>query len=344
MRKNIGKYICFILGIIGIILLITLISIKISSVNAKTSEKNIKDKIKDEIAYLDSNLIEIMNKLNNIEVIKYKIYTKEINDSSSQEDSSNQGGSSSQDSSSSQNQSSNQGSSSQQSNSSNQNSSNNQGSSSSENNSSSQSSELGENSSSNANETKNSQVVSSLIPNATLEQNNDNVDWTEISFLLENIYSTMPTIKLDLQKQGISEDLISSFSVSIDGAIQSIKNKDKTNALVNLFNSYINLPKYIESIGGDEYTINLYNTKANILNALVLASVGNKWDNILTNIQNAKSNFALIVSSDNGDENRKNQLQKTQILIDDLERMAKINDKEIFFIGYKNVMQDLQML
>ena len=38
MRKNIGKYIAIILGIICIILLITLIYIKVSSVNAKSNE------------------------------------------------------------------------------------------------------------------------------------------------------------------------------------------------------------------------------------------------------------------------------------------------------------------
>ncbi len=284
MKKNIGKYIGIILGIICIILAITLIYIKVSSVNAKTDEKDLKNKVKDEISFFESNIIEIMNKLNNIEIIKYKVYTKEVNDPKSED---NKKGGSSQ---------------------------------------------------------NNTTTVSELVPNTTLEQNSQDPDWTQISFLVENMYSSWPTANLDFQRQGISQESITSFSLSMDGVIQSIKNKDKNNALVNLFNMYINIPRYLSSINADNFALNVCNTKLNILNAYVLAVTGDRWNDITTCITNAKGYFSSIISADESDEKRKNALQKTYVIIEDLERMSGLQDKEIFFMGYKNVMQELETL
>ena len=165
-----------------------------------------------------------------------------------------------------------------------------------------------------------------------------------MSFAFENLYSTWPTINLDLQKQGIANELITSFSLSMDGAVQSIKNKEKENTLINLYNMYLNLPKYLSSINTDNYTLNLYYTKLNILNAYVLVSTGDRWNDITSYVSEAKSNFSSIVSASDKNEEEKSALQKTYVIIENLERISQINDKDIFYMGYKNVMQELENL
>ncbi len=316
MKKNIGKYIAIILGIICVILMITLIYIKVSSVNAQSSDKDLKGKISEEISYIDSNIIDIMNQLNNIYLTKYKVYTKEVNDPSSESSSSN-------------NQQSSQGS--------------NQGSSQEQGSSSQSSQSSGESQSQGGNQT-NTTTVSDLVPNTTLESPSTEVDWTKISFAFENLYSAWPTINLDLQKQGIANELINSFSLSMDGAVQAIKNKEKENTLINLYNMYINLPKYLSSINVDNYTLNLYYTKLNILNAYVLVSTGDRWNDVTSCISEAKSNFSAIVSSSDRSEEQKSALQKTYVIIENLERISQISDRDIFYMGYKNVMQELENL
>lgn len=303
MKKEYGKYIAILLGIICIILIITLISIKLSNVNAQSEGMNLKQKISAEISYIDSNIIEIMNKLNNIDVVKYKVYTKEINESQNSSKDSTQ-------------QSEN---------------SENEGSGGEEKGDSSQS----QNSS---NETQSQTTVSELVPNEILTQNDQEPDWEQISFLMEKIYSTWPTINLDLQNQGITNDLISNFALSMDGVVQSIQNKDKDNTLINLFNMYINIPKYSSIINEDDNKQNLYNTKLNILNAYVIASTSDKWSDVTTSITSAKDYFSKIVSN----ENNKTSLQKCYVIIEDLERISQINDINIFYMGYKNVMQELE--
>lgn len=329
MKKEIGKYIAIFLGIVCIMLAIALFYIKISSVNAQTADNDLKEKIEEEISFLDSNITDVMNKINNITVIKYKVYTRKINDKDSSSQSSS-GGSSEESQGGSQSQSGQEG--------------GQEGGSSSqgqEQGSSNQSSSQGQGESQTQN---NSTTVSELVPDTTLENNNQETDWKEISYSVEKIYSTWPTINLDFQKQGISTEIINSFSLSMDGVIQSIKNKDKKNTLINLFNMYINIPKYASSITSDNNKLNLYNTKLNILNAYTLVSTDDNWNNAIASITSAKSYFSSIISSENSNEDKKNSLQKTYVLIEDLERIAQINDKDIFYMGYKNIMQALETM
>ena len=329
MKKEIGKYIAIFLGIVCIMLAIALFYIKISSVNAQTADNDLKEKIEEEISFLDSNITDVMNKINNITVIKYKVYTRKINDKDSSSQSSS-GGSSKESQDGSQSQSGQEG--------------GQEGGSSSqgqEQGSSNQSSSQGQGESQTQN---NSTTVSELVPDTTLENNNQETDWKEISYSVEKIYSTWPTINLDFQKQGISTEIINSFSLSMDGVIQSIKNKDKKNTLINLFNMYINIPKYASSITSDNNKLNLYNTKLNILNAYTLVSTDDNWNNAIASITSAKSYFSSIISSENSNEDKKNSLQKTYVLIEDLERIAQINDKDIFYMGYKNIMQALETM
>ena len=186
-------------------------------------------------------------------------------------------------------------------------------------------------------------TVSELIPN-TILSNNGETDWTELAYLLENIYSTWPTISMDLKEKGISSEMIEGFSVSMNGAIQSLKNQDKNNTLINLYNMYINLPRYITAVSNDVNKINLYNTKANVLNAYVLVATTDKWNDITNSIADAKNSFNTILTSNNYNKNEKMSLQKTYVIMEDLERASKLNDGDIFLIGYKNLVQQLQTM
>ncbi len=329
MKKETGKYLAILLGIICLILAIILICVKVMAASDKSSEKDLNNKIEEEIRYLDSNLIKLMNKLNNITVINYKVYTKEINEPNS----SSEGGESGKGNSSSSMQEGNSSS----------------GSSSDSQQQSGEGSGQGggsqsQNGSSSSTGSSESIAISELIPNTILSSNNDEPDWVELAYLLENIYSTWPTINLDLQQKGISNEMIEGFSLSMNGAIQSLKNQDKNNTLINLYNMYINLPRYIMAITNDAKKINLYNTKANILNAYVLVATTDKWNDITSSIIEAKNSFNSILTSENDDKNEKINMQKTYVIMEDLERASKLNDKDIFLIGYKNIIQQLETM
>lgn len=323
MKKEIGKYIAIFLGIVCIILITVLIYIKSTNVSSDTASKNLKSKTLEEIRYLDSNIIEVMNRVNNITVINYKVYTREVNEKT------NSG--TNKPSSSQLKQSSNM--------------EQQKGKSSSGSSSDSKSDDSDENSSNNAGEeTSNTRskttTVSDLVPNVTLNNNTNDINWDEISFTIENIFGTWPTINLDMQENGISNDDINNFSASLNGVIQSVKNRDKNNTLINLYNMYTIIPRILSNVTDDNNIINMYNTKLCILNSYVLATTGDNWNEIISNIQGAKGYFNNIVEQSSQNTNTR----RAYIIIDNLENIAQLNDKDIFFMGYKNVIQQLETL
>ena len=77
--NNSSKIIITILGAICAILAGALIYIKVVN-HAKTSTNyDLNAKILREMSYVDSNIVSAMNKLNNISMSRYKVYTKTIN-------------------------------------------------------------------------------------------------------------------------------------------------------------------------------------------------------------------------------------------------------------------------
>ncbi len=330
MKKQFIKYFIILLSVICLILLSVLIYIKSVNATSKESSNNLSSKIIDEMKYLDTNIIESMNKLNNITVIRYKVYTKTINEDRSKATSSGQ---SSESSSSSQNTTQSSSTSGSQNGNNERQGNTTQGGSTSQSNNS----QSGNSGSSNEITISQSMEMSSLTNDSSTQ-----IDWNAIAFSYENIYSTWPTINLDLKKFGINQELINNFGIGLDGLVQSIKAKDKSACLINLYNIYSNIPKYVQLVDEDDnFTINLYNTKLAIINSLILVS-SDKWQDVTTSLSSANQSFSSILDSYNKEDYIKENYKKIKIMMEEFERSSKINDKSVFFMQYKNVMQELE--
>ena len=53
----------------------------------------------------------------------------------------------------------------------------------------------------------------SVVVNSLTENEEEKIDWDRITYIYENIYSTWPTVSLDLKEIGINEEQINQFSV-----------------------------------------------------------------------------------------------------------------------------------
>lgn len=295
MKKQYFKMFAFILTTISIILLIVLISMKSYGAKNNDKEANINRKVEKEIEYLDVSIINAMNKLNNISLARYKVYTKSVNE----EDEKNNND---------------------------KNKDNN-----------SESSTQGE---------ANSQInVSKSVSNNSLTAtNNSNINWDEITNIYENIYSVWPTINLDLKKCGASDEYTNKFNLDLNGVAQSINSKDKNTALVNFYNLYLQLPNFLILVTQDAYKITNYNTKVAVLNAYTLASENDKWKEISESVTRAKNNFNKMFEFVKEDDDRRNEIEKTYAIINDLENCVVLNDKNIFYMQYKNTIKSLESL
>ena len=324
MKKQISKYLLTSLIVIFTILLATLIYIKFFNNNKNDEYALLTEKAEGEVKYLDYTIIELMNKLNNISYSRYQVTIKEVNESEQQNNSSGNSESAGngmqiQDGSTNQ-----QGSESKE-----------NGSGSNDNNSNNSESE-----SLNQSEARTSRLAQ---VDSLLNSNYDDVPWDEISYGVETIYTAWPSISLDMKALNINDSDISNFSTTLDGIAQAVKVQDKNSALINLYNLYILLPKYLSYFSSNEYTLNVYNTKGYVLSSYVSANSEN-WEDMNTNITNAINTLSKNMNSTNLNDTEKSTIEKSYVLLEELKRGVGLEDKEIFYLKYKLAMEQLEIL
>ena len=327
MRSQYFKVFSIILTIICILLSLALILMKVSAFKNETKINDLDSKIISEVDYLDSNIVEALNKLNNISVVRYKVYSKTINkpedkgESNSDSEQIKETEKDSKEGAEQQGKGESEGSE-------------------KENKSSQENSAVEE-----AEKNSNQITVSKVIPNNSLtETSNNDIKWDEITYIYENMYSVWPTIEIDLKKIGIQDESINRFNFDLNGVAQSINSKNKNSALVNLYNLYSQLPNYLSVVTNDEFLIKNYNCREMILNSYVMADEENKWKEMSQSIAMAKNTISEITEKMSENDRRKINLEKVSTIINDLENSIVLNDKNIFYMQYKNAIQALETL
>lgn len=325
--NNSSKIIITILGAICAILAGALIYIKVVN-HAKTSTNyDLNAKILREMSYVDSNIVSAMNKLNNISMSRYKVYTKTINTRANDESDAEKKGKSTEEESSNPNYSS-------------------------LSTEDKNSDDLGagngkqEESSNNEEDNSNDRVreSSSIRNNSLTETQNVNINWDEIESIYENLYSTWPTLSLDLKNIGVKDEAINNYIVNLDGFAQSINAEDKMGCLTNLDNLYSQITKYVSAITEDENIIDMYNARNSLINAYVLANSENKWEEMEISVGEAESSLNKIINSKKENDRDIENYEKAKIMVENLYNIIELNDKTLFFMQYKNVLQQFETI
>ena len=240
-KNHFIRYVIFLLIVIIIVLFIAIKGFS-SSTNSKD---DIKSKVKSEISYLDSKILFLLNRLNNIVDANYYVSIHEVNENQDSSQNSDTSGSKQEG----------------------QNSSSNQNSESSSSSSSGESSQ-GEgseqgNTSSSSDVTKTAQMNPDIISKKLKEP----IDWETIEGTTQTIYSSWSVIILDLYKLNANGEDILGFSDSLDKCMESIQANDKQASLSNLATLYSYLPKFLEGHLDDNKTNTILKVKSNIINA-----------------------------------------------------------------------------
>lgn len=283
-----------------------------NKINDKDESELLKDKVKEEINYLDSKISSMLNSLNNITLRNYIVKSEEINTQSSGDENKNSsqgdsGGSS-------------QGGQSEQS----------QGSSNSK----------SSDSSSNGNEKE---------PKTTTQMEQDSIigadrtpQWNNLKKEIENLYSSWNVIILDLYKFNIDGDKILKFSDLLDTLTLNIKDENKEESLKTLTNMYSSIVGYVNSFSDEENFKKILIAKENIFYAY--ANVDSKnWEEIQNRLQQAENAYVENLNNDNNSEKEFN-LNKGYILLKELQNSITQQDEDVFYIKYKNLMEELNLI
>lgn len=341
-KNNMQKITISVMFLICIILIAILVILNYKNYNQEKEKQDLQEKILSEIDFVSTSTIDAMNKLNNISVVRYKIYTETLNTNNN---SSSKGAKQQtlekneieSEGESTENESSNAKSSN--SNNSTESSNGNSGEMSSEsdkvakNKGSASSDSLSSNDNINPSEMKTN--------NSLLEVAGGNIDWNNIEYIYENIFTSIPIMALDLEKKNVDSNLISNLNIALNGIAQSIIGQDKNSCMINYYNLYAYLNEIVKDVVEDDYTVNYYGTITNVLNAYALSNQENKFKEMEESINKAINQFTNILKDDSIEYNKKQNIKKIDLKLKQTKDSIKLSDKNIFYLQYKNVMQDL---
>ena len=283
--------------------------ISLTGCGANSNEEEIlKDKVKSEISYLDMKLIGMLNNANGISLENYIVKAEEINEEETSSGSANKDST---------------------------------GGGSDEEKSGSDSSKEGEgdNKGEESIESESNDVNFRMEGNEILLQNRS-TDWNLLKSEIEKLYSSWTTIVLDLYKVNINSDEILTFNNDLDTAIQAIKSEDKIQTLNSLAKLYSYISKFSNASNSDVKMNSIYQTKSNLLNAYVLVEQDNITE-LQKQLSNTEQAFLPIINDISSQDSNQSNINKSYILITELQNYTNGNDKDVFYIKYKNLIQEL---
>lgn len=311
--------------IIAYIVLITII-IVISSViyvNAnKNPEQEEKQKVSTELEFLEDKLVNLINMMNNIQTSKYNVTVKEIPSQSQGNEKENESSSQSQ---------------SEENNNQEENESNNKEQSGSQEqgnlqNSSSQNSQ----SESDSEENKKYELELNGILNE-----NEQIDWENVKGDIEELYISIPTITLDLYKTNVNKDEILNFNKEYDNLIKVSKNENKQEVLDELNTLYSYIPKFVQNSTDDNINKTVIETKSYIISAYSKLDSEN-WDSINEDIKKAIDTYSKLLTDTNINKEKQYSLNKSYVILNEIQNAINIKDKSVFLIKYKNLLEELE--
>lgn len=187
----------------------------------------------------------------------------------------------------------------------------------------------------------NNVVQYSMVPNTVLNANKT-INWENLKLEIENLNNTWPSIIVDLYKANVDNNKLTEFSDLINTCIGNIKNENRTETLNSLAKLYEYIPVFLEKIVTDNQQVKLAKTKVEVIKAYVNIDLEN-WDGLKGNLDSAISNFEPIVNNTNESEKEYN-IRKAYVLLQEFKNAVDTKDKDLLFMKYKNLMEELIIL
>lgn len=305
--------------IVYIVLLIIMVvlALTIYTNASKNNTENEGDKIASEIKFLESKIVDLLNKMNGIETRNYKIsygeMTKKTQEQSGGE-SSTSGGSKSE-----------------------------EGEETSGEDGESTGGDNSDSSSDSQKDTKGTEQKFEMKKTGILSNNTEDINWEEIKLEIENLYSSIPTITVDLYRNNANQEDILSFNKEFDNLMQVAKNEDKEKTLTQLSKLYDYIPKFINNTSSTDIEKKVIEAKSNILKGYSKLD-NNNWNEIYNDVNNAIKGYSQLLSNTTIDSKKQYSINRIYILLNELKSSISLKDKQIFLIKYKNLLEEFDSL
>ncbi len=145
------------------------------------------------------------------------------------------------------------------------------------------------------------------------------------------------------QLNTINQEDILNFNKEYDNLTVIVQGENKENTLAQLSKIYDYLPKFLKSSSQEELYTTVIETKANILRAYAKLDSEN-WEEILKDIKSAIDNYSKLLTNTNIPDTKQSKISKGYIMINELQNSANVQDKAVFLIKYKNLLEELSKM
>lgn len=181
--------------------------------------------------------------------------------------------------------------------------------------------------------------------NSILAKNgNYPTNWSKIQLQIEHLYQTWNTVSIDLHALNIDGNSILSFSNFLNSATKNIKKKEKESAMNDITKLHSLLLEYKKQYNPDSEETKLMTIQNYTIQAYTNVT-NTKWQEANENLIQAENDFANLLNSVTTSENQ-NQTVKNQsyILLNELKSAVTLQDKDIFFIQFQNLIPKMALI
>lgn len=320
--KNIRR-----IGYIVLIVILLVLSLTIYTNASKDNSQNQKEKTFSQIKYMEGKLASLLNTMNNIEARNYSVVTSEL----SKETTKKSGSENSSSKSSSGGESSGGGGSSQ--------GESSQGGGSSE--GSSQGGQDSSDSSGQKAEGEDSQDNKKFeMKSKGVLTNTEDINWESVKSEIETLYTSIPSITIDLYQLDINKEDVLAFNTEFDKLTNVAKDEKKEETLDELTKVYEYIPKFLSSSEQEELYTTLIETKLNVFKAYAKLD-GENWKEISNYVKSAIDSFSKLLTSTNIEAREQYNISKAYIMLNELQNAVNLQDKAVFLIKYKNLLEEI---
>lgn len=314
MKRGKWKKYLIIAGIAIVVIIIAIIGMR-KIMNNNTKESSINKKINNELDYLGTTTLSMINSLNNLnleDVVKVRRTSTNSGDNS-------------------------------------QNNANSSSGDEGKNNSKTSDSQQQEDSSSNSKTDETSSTGTdmkntksfSLEDNSILLRDNTNVDWSALESEAENLFTAWSTIILDLNSLSISNEDILAYNSNLDSLLKALKDNDKANSAISLANLYSLNSKYINESSKNDESKKLAYIKSNVISAYSLVTA-EKWEQVNQLLDQAEKGLLDVINtSGNTEERKQTKINKSYVMLKELIKTSNEKNAEIFYLKYINLIKEL---
>lgn len=293
-KEKIIKYVAVLIVVIIIAISIFII-IKFKNNNKK--DDNLNEKTQEELKYISTKIIELMNGLNNITFSNYILIEEENTDNkenNSNENNENEGNKS----------------------------------------------DTFSDKSNNTQSSSESNIKYELKGSNILSNNTGTINWDNEKGVIESINVKWTSLIVDLHQLNVNNDDILNFSNILNQTIVNIKQENKVNTMLDLANLYGYIPNYLKQFSNDEEKISIEYIKSNILNSYALVEQ-ERWDEVKEQVFNSVENITNRMNSINTEQFSQYQINRIYVMLNELYSSIDLKDKQLYYIKYRNVMEEL---